>query len=150
MISIKKANSDNLDFQTLVSELDFDLTAYYKEENAFYEKLNNTESIKHVVVAYNEAGLPVGCGGIKAFSKNEVEIKRMYVSPRCRGKGVATVILEALESWSIELGFSTCILETLKAKPYAISFYKKNNYQEIPNFGDYKIADNSICFQKKL
>ena len=98
---------------------------YYKEEKSCYEELNNIDKIKHLVVAYNEDKNPVGCGGIKEFSKNEVEIKRMYVPPTFRGKGIATIILNKLENWSNELEFEKCILETLKEKPYAIAFYEK-------------------------
>ena len=98
---------------------------YYKEEKSFFEELNNIDKIKHLVVAYNEDKNPVGCRGIKEFSKNEVEIKRMYVPPTFRGKGIATIILNKLENWSNELEFEKCILETLKEKPYAIAFYEK-------------------------
>ena len=150
MISIKKTDSNHLDFIKLVKDLDIDLEAYYKEETPFYDELNNIELIKYVVIIYDENNTPIGCGGIKEFSAKEMEIKRMFVSPTCRGKGIATVILNELENWSKELKFKECILETLKEKSYAIAFYKKNNYQEIPNYGDYKNAKNSICFAKQL
>ncbi|WP_405292532.1 GNAT family N-acetyltransferase [Algibacter sp. Ld11] len=150
MISIKRTNSDDLDFQKLVEALDIDLGVYYKEEKQFYGKLNNVKEIRHAVVAYDENNKPVGCGGIKAFSENESEVKRMFVPFESRGKDVAKLVLEALEDWSVELGFKKCILETLKEKPYAIRFYEKNNYHTIPNFGDYVKAENSICFAKNL
>lgn len=149
-IKFKRTDSDNYDFKKLTTELDQDLGIYYKEEASFYSELNNIEKIKHVVVAYDNKDNLVGCGGIKAFSKSEMEIKRMYVPPAYRGNGIATIILNELENWSSELKFQKCILETLKEKPYAIAFYEKNNYQKIPNFGEYVKAKNSICFEKKL
>ncbi|MEP5340016.1 MAG: GNAT family N-acetyltransferase [Algibacter sp.] len=150
MITIKRTNSDDLDFQKLVKELDIDLGVYYKEEKSFYGKLNTIDKIKYAVVAFDEKDNPVGCGGIKAYSKAEMEIKRMYVPSSFRGKGIATLVLKELEHWSSELNFKTCILETLKEKPYTIKFYEKNNYKVIPNFGEYIKAENSICFEKKL
>lgn len=150
MIKIKRTDSDNLDFKKLVKELDIDLGLYYKEEKSFYGELNDIDKIKHVIVAYDEKENLVGCGGIKEFSQHEVEIKRMYVPPIYRGKGIATIVLNELENWSCELNFQKCILETLKEKPYAIAFYKKNSYKIIPNFGDYIKAENSICFEKFL
>ena len=150
MIKILRTTFDNLDFQKLVKELDVDLALYYKEEKVFYDTLNIIDSIEYVVVAYNEKGKPVGCGGIKEFSKNEGEIKRMYVPLKFRGKGIATIVLNELENWSRELHFKKCILETLKEKSYAIQFYKKNNYKQILNFGQYAKAQNSICFEKEL
>lgn len=150
MITIQRTTSDTLDFKKLTKALDESLGVYYKEEASFYDTLNNISKIKHAIVAYNEKGVAVGCGGIKTYSKEEVEIKRMFVPSIYRGKGIATMVLTALENWSKELGFKKCILETLKEKPYAIGFYKKNNYQEIPNFGEYITAENSICFEKEL
>ena len=150
MIKIKRANSDNSDFKKLVKELDEDLGMYYKEEVDFYGELNCIDKIKFVVVAYDENENIVGCGGIKEFSKNEVEIKRMYVPPIYRGKGIAKIVLNELEKWSTELQFEKCILETLKEKSYAIRFYEKNNYIKIPNFGEYVNAKNSVCFEKEL
>jgi len=150
LITIKRTNSDNLDFKKLVSELDIDLRKYYKEEQSFYDELNNIEKIVHVLIAYNKEGEAIGCGGIKEYSKEEIEIKRMYVLPKYRGKGIATEILKDLESWSVEMKYKKCILETLKDKSYAIAFYKKNAYKVIPNFGEYIKALNSVCFEKEL
>ena len=150
MITLKRTDSTNFDFKKLAAELDKSLEPYYKEEVTFYSELNNIEKIKYTVVAYDENENPVGCGGIKEFSKSEMEIKRMYVSPSCRGNGIASILLNELEKWSTELGFQKCILETLKEKYYAIGFYKKNNYNEMPNFGNYVKAKNSICFEKEL
>lgn len=150
MIVIKRTDSNNLDFQKLVMALDSDLKGYYKEESNFYDELNTIEKIKHVVVAYDENQNPVGCGGFKVFSQEEVEIKRMFVPVKYRGKNIATLILKALEDWCAELNFKITILETLTGKPYAIKFYEKNNYVMISNFGDYIHAENSVCFSKKL
>lgn len=150
MITLKKTDSTNADFQELVKELDKSLGIYYKDETSFYDKLNKIEKIKHAIVAYDDKGIPIGCGGIKEYSEEAIEIKRMFVPKTQRGKGIATLILNELENWSKELNFKKCILETLKEKHYAIGFYKKNNYTQIPNFGAYIKAENSICFEKKL
>ncbi|WP_158837774.1 GNAT family N-acetyltransferase [Polaribacter sp. L3A8] len=150
MTTIKRTNSDNLDFIKLVKELDIDLGVYYKEEESFYGELNNIDKIKHTIVAYNKEDEPIGCGGIKEFSIKEIEIKRMYIKPNYRGQGIASIILNELENWSSELNYEKCILETLKEKPYAIAFYEKNKYNEISNFGEYAKAKNSVCFEKTL
>lgn len=150
MTVLKRTDATNVDFRKLVKELDISLGIYYKEETSFYEVLNTIDDIKHAVVAYDDDDNLIGCGGIKAFSKSQVEIKRMYVVPTFRGKGIATLILHELEKWSTELNFEKCILETLKEKAYAINFYKKNNYNVMPNFGEYAKAENSVCFEKAI
>lgn len=92
----------------------------------------------------------VGCGAIKEHVPGTMEVKRMYVIPEGRGKGIATGILSELENWAIELEYSKCILETGKRQPEAIGLYRKNGYRPIPNYGQYVNVDNSVCFEKML
>jgi putative acetyltransferase len=79
-----------------------------------------------------------------------MEIKRMYVVPESRGKGIATKILIELENWAKELSFTKCILETGKRQPEAISLYKKNDYKLIPCYRRYANVENSLCFEKEM
>lgn len=92
----------------------------------------------------------VGCGAFKEFNDETVEIKRMFVPDEQRGKGIASKVLKELEAWALELGYTTCILETGKRQPEAIALYKKNGYELIPNYGQYAGVENSVCFQKVL
>jgi putative acetyltransferase len=94
--------------------------------------------------------VPVGSGAIRELSPDTMEVKRMFVLPDRRGKGIASVILQALETWSTELGYKKCILETGKNQPEAIALYKKRHYKIIPNYGQYQSMDNSVCFEKEL
>ena len=66
----------------------------------------------------------VGCGSIKRYNKDTVEIKRMYVNPKSRGLGIATNVLKELELWAKELGYKKCILETGIRQVEAVNFYK--------------------------
>jgi len=102
-----------------------------------------------VVVAYNSHN-PVGCGAIKEYEPNIMEIKRMYTKPESRGKGLASQVLNELESWAAELSFKKCILETGKKQPEAIRLYEKNGYKLIPNYGQYAKIENSVCFEKSI
>ena len=95
-------------------------------------------------------GQPIGCGAIKEFTANAMEIKRMYVSPGNRGKRIATQILSELENWAGEMSFTKCVLETGKRQPEAIGLYKMNGYKLIPNWGQYAGVENSLCFEKEL
>jgi GNAT superfamily N-acetyltransferase len=94
--------------------------------------------------------VPVGCGAIKEYSDNTVEVKRMYVLPSKHGLGIASQILTALEYWAIALNYNKCLLETGKKKPEAIALYNKNGYIVVPNFGQYENIENSVCFEKIL
>lgn len=102
-----------------------------------------------MVVAYlNDT--PVACGAIKEFDSKTMEIKRMFTAPEARGKGIATKIINELENWAKELTYERCILETGKRQVAAVEFYQKNHYQNIPNYGQYKDVENSLCFEKYL
>ena len=147
MITLKRTNSDDPDFQTLVRELDKDLAIRDGEEHSFYAQYNKIDAIKYVVVAY-ENNVAVGCGAIKSFEPNTVEVKRMFVPLESRGKGIASIILQDLELWAKKLGSEKCVLETGLKQPEAIRLYEKNGYKLIPNYGQYIGMDNSVCFEK--
>lgn len=102
MIEIVRTSSENQDFIALVAKLDADLAVRDGDDHAFYHQFNNIDVIKHAIVLY-ENQEPVGCGAIKEFDSKSMEIKRMYTTPKNRGKGFATRILSELEKWTEEL-----------------------------------------------
>lgn len=144
-----RTTSDNKDFQKLVAALDADLRIRDGEEHGFYAQYNKIDTIKHVVVAY-ENNEPVGCGAVKKYDSDTMEVKRMYVPPEKRNKGIASVVLKELEQWTAELNYKKCLLETGKKQPEAIALYEKNGYKIVPNFGQYENVANSVCFEKVL
>ena len=149
MITIKRTDSEDLDFQSLVGELDKELAIRDGEDHSFYAQYNKINAIKYVLVAY-ENDKAVGCGAIKSFDENSMEVKRMFVPLENRGKGVASLILKELENWAKELGNEKCVLETGYKQPEAIRLYEKNGYIKIPNYGQYIGMNNSVCFEKML
>jgi putative acetyltransferase len=147
MVTLKRINSDDMDFQVLVKELDKDLKIRDGEEHSFFAQFNKIDMIRYALVAYLGAE-PVGCGAIKPYDEKTMEVKRMYVPLAYRGRGIASVVLLELEKWAAELGFERCILETGQKQPEAIKLYQKNNYSIIPNFGQYAGVESSVCFEK--
>ena len=147
MLKIVRTNSSDKDFIALVKLLDADLQIRDGEDHPFFAQYNKLDNIKYAVVAYLDE-IPVGCGAIKQYDEHTMEIKRMFVNPELRGKGIATKVLIELENWVRELNFSKCILETGKRQPEAIRLYEKNGYEIIPNFGQYKNVESSVCFEK--
>jgi len=147
MIEIVRTDSTNHDFIELVKQLDCDLANRDDGEHAFYAQFNAIDKIKYVVVLY-EDGNPAGCGAIKQYSPNTVEVKRMFTLPESRGRGIASKILTELENWASEMYYTKCILETGKRQPEAINLYQKNGYCIIPNYGQYAGIENSLCFEK--
>jgi GNAT superfamily N-acetyltransferase len=149
MVTILRTNADNPDFIDLINALDKDIAVRDGDEHTFYAQFNKTDAIKHVLVAY-ENNQPLGCGAFKIYTGSIAEIKRMYVTPAGRGKGIATQILIALQKWAVEHHFTSCILETGQRYPEAIALYLKNGFQITENYGQYIGIEDSVCFQKEI
>lgn len=149
MIEVVRTNSKNKDFLKLVELLNADLALRDGEDHSFYSQFNKVASLKQVVVVY-EDGVALACGAMKTVASETMEIKRMFVVPSSRGRGIAHIVLSALESWAKELAYGACVLETGKRQPEAIKLYQRNGYKRTPNYGQYIGVDNSLCFKKEL
>jgi putative acetyltransferase len=149
MTTLIRTDSDNPDFVGLVRMLDADLAIRDGADHSFYSQFNKIDKIRYVVVAY-ENDKPVGCGAIKEYDPKTMEVKRMYVPPEGRKKGIASTILAELEKWAREFDCARCILETGLRQPEAIELYKTRGYTLIPNYGQYTGVENSVCFEKQL
>ena len=81
-----------------------------------------------------EDGQPICCGGIKGLPDGACEVKRMYVVPGARGRGVAKELLVALENEARALGYSVARLDTGPHQPHAEKMYRDAGYAGIANF----------------
>ena len=149
MTRLKRTNSDDIDFINLVVLLDQDLKIRDGEDHTFYNQFNKIDKIKHVIVFY-ENDVAVGCGAFREKESDTVEVKRMFVNPDYRKRGIAAAVLKELENWAAELNYTYIILETGKKQPEAISLYQKSGYTIIPNYPPYEEMDNSVCMKKTL
>jgi GNAT superfamily N-acetyltransferase len=98
----------------------------------------------------------LACGGWRArepgpeFAEGDAEIKRMYVVPAARGRGLSRVLLAALERRAVAAGRRRLVLETGIRQPEAIGLYTSSGYTEISRFGMYRCDLRSRCFGKLL
>ncbi|HWY99137.1 MAG TPA: GNAT family N-acetyltransferase [Bacteroidia bacterium] len=149
-MNIVRTTSDDKDFRQLIAELDKYLAVVDGPGmHEYYDKHNKVEKNNTVVVAYID-NKPVGCGCFKEYDKDSVEMKRMYVKEEARGKKIGFAILQGLEIWATEIGYSNSVLETGLRQVEAVSLYKKSGYAVIKNYGPYIGIENSICFLKKI
>jgi GNAT superfamily N-acetyltransferase len=105
-----------------------------------------------VLVARDDDGLPVGCGALRPLAADTAEVKRMYVVPAARGRGLARALLAALEDAAVARGWTTLRLETGPAQPEAVALYTGAGYRPIGAFGHYVRADQdwSLYFERSL
>jgi GNAT superfamily N-acetyltransferase len=147
MLTLKRTNAADKDFQQLILQLDHYLKEVDGDEHAFFAALNKSDTIGHVLVCYDEKEL-TGCGAFRLLDKETVEIKRMFVLPQHRKKGIAAFILKELEQWAKELNYKKFILETGIEMTNAIQLYKKQGYRITENYGPYIGNIRSVCMKK--
>ena len=95
-------------------------------------------------------GVPVGCGALRCIDAATVEVKRMYVAPAARRRGVARAILLALERLAAGHGYRRIILETGDRQPEALVLYAACGYRRTANYGRYVGRADAACFEKEM
>jgi GNAT superfamily N-acetyltransferase len=96
------------------------------------------------VVAY-DGPVAVAGGGLRLFGPGVAEIKRMYVVPSSRSRGVAASLLAALEDQATAMGYQAVCLDTGPKQEHALRLYRSAGYAEVPPFNDNPFA----CFWGK-
>ncbi|MEE6260895.1 GNAT family N-acetyltransferase [Plantactinospora sonchi] len=103
------------------------------------------------LVAYLD-GEPVGCAGWRAHGDtgDVAELKRMYVSPAARGRGVARAVLAGVEESVRRHGRRRLVLECGDRQPEAVALYQSSGFERIPDFGYYRDSPNVLSFGRWL
>jgi len=124
------------DAQNLVEALDAELSQHYDAEQRHGLSLAAIFQ-PHIrfFIAYLD-DVAVGCGGIALF-EDFAEVKRMYVRPNARGRGIAQTILAHLETTARASGRNHLRLETGERQPAAMRLYERAGFQPCGAFGDY-------------
>lgn len=144
---IQPASPYSKDSQMLLEELSIKLSDITGNSGKTSFDINDVKVPRSLfVVARNKNNVAVGCGAIRLISNEIAEIKRMY----SKEKGCGSAILEYLELKAKELNYKELWLETRRINEYAVNFYLKRGYSEIPNYGKYKNRPEAICFAKIL
>ena len=102
------------------------------------------------LVLRDGAGRAIGCGGIARFDDRRGEVKRMYVVPEARGRGLGRRLLEELEAQARALGYTSVVLETGDRQPEALGLYESAGFARIPCYPPYDSRALSLCFEKRL
>lgn len=148
-IKVVKTTSENPDFLFLIETFDTFLWERYPELKKEYWGNNIIEFNSNVFIIYLDDET-VACGCFKKYNKNAVELKRMFVSPKARGLGLAQMIIGELEVEAKNQGFEIMILETLYKQIEAINLYQKVGFEIVDNYEPYVGLTNSICMSKSI
>ena len=148
-VTLKRTTSDDPDFANLVKQLDAVLGVVNGDSDEYYRQFNRSDTLSQVVVLYDEDE-PSAIGAIRELEPGIIEVKRMFTLAEKRGRALGYQVLQELEKWSKELGYSEARLEThVELKP-AIALYVKAGYHVIPNYSQYCGVTTSVCMAKAL
>jgi putative acetyltransferase len=133
----------------LVAALDAHLAALYPPESNHGLSLAELQGPDVRFVVARLGVRPVGCGALR-LDAGFAEIKRMYVVPEARRRGIAHRLLAHLEALAAGNGRSLVRLETGIAQPEAIALYQRVGFQRIPPFPPYGPDPLSLFMEKAL
>jgi GNAT superfamily N-acetyltransferase len=95
-------------------------------------------------------GVPAGCGAWRVLSPGVAEIKRVYVEPGFRRRGLAQLVVAALEDGAAQAGHSSVVLNTGQEQPEALSLYAQLGYEPVSGYGIYACAPGAVFLGKEL
>ncbi|WP_371516002.1 GNAT family N-acetyltransferase [Kitasatospora sp. NBC_01300] len=145
------------DAQALSAEVQQEYVRRYGDPDETVLHLDDFDAPAGLFLVAYLAGRPVACGGWRAkqagpdgLRDGDVELKRMFVVPAARGRGLARAVLRRLEQTAAEAGRTRVILETGTEQPEAVALYGSEGYAAIRKFGIYRDHPQSICLGKEL
>jgi putative acetyltransferase len=151
MVRIRIERPDQPDAIALIDELDTYQKPLYPAESHHGIDIGALLQPNVVfAVARTPAGEAVGCGAFVAEAGGWAELKRMFVRPARRGRGVAQALLAFLEGEAMHRGVGLMRLETGNLQPEALRFYEHAGYARRGPFGDYDDDPHSVFMEKTL
>lgn len=151
-ITIAAEPFDSADARRLIDALDAHLSSRYSPDQRFGPNLKPAQmapGLGTFVIARVE-GRAIGCGAVRLLDPTTVEVKRMYVEPEQRGRGVAKEILHHLEDAGRRLGAERAVLETGIHQDEAIGLYRRAGYAQVDCWGEYAASPTSVCYEKRI
>jgi putative acetyltransferase len=153
-IELEPVTSPTDDARALIAELDAELSGPYAPEQRHGLSLARVFQPGVMFFIARLDGEAVGCGGV-AFDDGFAEVKRMYVRPHARGRGVARAILARLEQEAGSRGITRLTLETGDAQHAAMRLYERAGFTRCAAFGAYVAmppgaVGHSVFFEKGI
>jgi GNAT superfamily N-acetyltransferase len=78
------------------------------------------------------------------------EIKRVYVEPAFRRRGVARLVVAALEESAAAAGHPEVVLNSGREQPEALALYADLGYRPVPGYGVYACAPGAVFLGRRL
>jgi putative acetyltransferase len=143
---------DSAEAHALIAALDAHLAGRYSADQRFGPNLQPEQlALGHgTFVIARLDGRAVGCGALRRLDDTSAEVKRMYVEPELRGRGIAKKILDHIEAAARVMGVRRLVLETGIYQAEAIGLYRRVGFNPVRCWGEYEGVLTSVCFEKTL
>ena len=148
-LTIVREPPDSADARALIHEIVRDVASAYPAESR--HGLGPGQLISEGVAFFvvRADGEPAGCGGVK-LCEGYGEIKRLYVRPAFRGRGLGQQMLLFLEGYAREHGCHVLYLQTGVYQTDAMRLYGRLGYKEIGPFGSYAGDPMNRFYEKRI
>lgn len=131
-----------------IDELDRRFSGGFDPGDAIGTDAHELEPPTGVFLLARVDGVVVGCGGLQTIGPGVGEVKRMWVAPGTRGRGVGKRLLAELEDHARSLGHHVVRLDTNSTLTEAVAMYRRAGYREIERYNDNPYPDH--FFEKAL
>lgn len=150
-IELKETTYHNQDFLSLCNELDYFLNQAIGGESKRekYKQFNHLDTMDYVALAYDK-DQAAGCGALRRYSTDAVELKRVFVREDYRGQGIGGMMLNHLITYARQAGYRELILETGAFLEASLRLYTRYGFHQIPNYGAYQDMPESLCMKLEL
>lgn len=142
----KKVEPSNIDFLTLVAELNSSLRNITSDSGESSFVSDDFDSLKDGCLVVYQANIAVACGVFRYHEFEVCELKRMYSNK----SGAGSYLLKQLELYAVENGYRKAVLSTRRINLKALAFYQHHAYLESTAYGKYVGVSRSICLSKVL
>jgi putative acetyltransferase len=149
-IAITQERPDAADAHALIEELEAHLASLYPRESRHGFSVEKLLRERVAFFVSRADGQAAGCGGVMIVEREYAEIKRMYVRPAFRGRGLGRLMLEHLVAHARAQGLSVIRLETGIHQREAIALYESSGFRRIGPFGAYTDDPVSRCYEKTI
>jgi putative acetyltransferase len=150
VIDIARESPDQLEIGALLARADARSSSLYPAESRHGLTIAALLEAQTRFFVARQKVRAVGCGGYIVLPAQSAELKRLFVDPAARGRGVGRAIVMAAERAAVEEGVETLWLETGVKSIEALSLYRGLGFQECGPFGSYRHDALSVFMVKRL
>ena len=152
--TVLRVSADHPDVERFVTALLQEMAERYDDDP---DTIERTDPGAAFVLLLDDDGTPLGSGAVQRLSKSKPdaapdhgEIKRVYLVPSARGRGLSRLLMSTLVDLARELGYTWLQLETGDVQPEAIGLYESSGWTRVPNYGQYEDDPRSLCFGRSI